>query len=511
MKQEPILPQASHSTSPQVDVPHGDAPQVPPIDTTAQAAPQGLPLLLLRATLLGSYLLAFLYVCSFLFAPYKTHGYWELAFVVCFLLAGELLARALAKSKRRLCPSAILPAEELPDRWSLATPSAAPAAPLPYPKEATFWAICALGIGIAFALQTYFIDARPAFWQWNDRYSRGTILIYASAVLHGMAAYWVVCRFGWLCRGKTGGWLVADVCNALIFFPFGSFFLRLKLFWQGVCRLCKQRFTTKLEKKPAVTTIIILGVFAFFFVAALDLLRASDAIFADFLSQFCISFSLTFSSEWYEFWMKFFISLPVGAYFFGLLARCMQRKQTPSALESALATPLQAGEKLRVVSPRTLAAALCCFIGLYLLYFGVQAEYYLSAFWGDLPARVTFSEYARQGFFELCKLMALNFALLFCAAKVSKTPLRQAKALRAAAYALLAASLLFAATAMAKLLLYIRVYGFTDLRLLSAWAILVLVVAAVLAIQTIRKAQPVAAKIIYFAAASFTLLCLLAA
>ncbi len=452
----------------------------------------------LRAAMLGSYLLAFLYVCAFWFSPYRVSGYWQFIFVVCFLVAGEALARVLERSKSCIA------------RICTLTPDEVPASPKPYPKEAIFWAICILGIGISIVLTMLFISARPAFWQWNAVREKGLVASYGYLAMHAMAVYWVVCRFGWLCRGKTSEWFAVDACNALVFFPFGCFFLRIKLFWQGVYRFCKGQFTAKLEKKPAITTAIVLGVCVFFFVAALNLLRASDAVFAEFLSKFCIDVSLNFSSEWYEFWMKFLFSLPVGAYFFGLFARCMQRKQISSALESALVTPLQASEKLRVVSPRTLTAVLCCFIGLYLLYFGVQAEYYLSAFWGDLPERFTFSEYARQGFFELCKLMTLNFALLLGVAKVSEVPLRKAKCLRVAAYTLLGASLLFAATAMAKLLLYIGAYGFTDLRLLSAWAILVLVVAVMLAIQTIHRAQPVAHKLIYFAAATFTLLCILA-
>lgn len=438
------------------------------------------PKSILHAAWVGSYPLAFLYINNILSAGTK-NGVSVLVFVLCFLLAGEALAWALECSESR-CTS--------------------------YPREAIFWAICAIGIALAFVLHDQFGIMRPLFWDWNR--GRGLILFYGELCLHLIAAYWVVCRFGWLCRGKTGGWLVVDACNALVFFPFGSFFLRVKLFWQGVYHLCKRHLSAKIEKKPAAITAIILGVFCLFFSAALGLLRQSDAVFAAFLSQFHFDFTLTFSFEWNEFWVKLLLSLPVGAYFFGLFSRCMQLRQAPSAFERELAAPLRAAHQLRVVSPRALTAVLCCFIGLYLLYFGVQAEYYLSAFWGDLPAAFTFSEYARKGFFELCKLMALNFALLFCVAKVSKTPLRQHKGLRIAGYGLLITSLFFAATALAKLVLYIDAYGFTDLRLLSAWGISVLVVAVVLAMQTMHHAQPVVAKLTYFAAGSFTLLCLLA-
>ncbi len=453
-------------------------PQVPP-------AKAGTNHLILVGTMVGSYLLGFLYLESFLFATYRTHGYWELGFTLCFFAAGELLARTLAKSEG--CT-----------------------ATMPAPKEHYFWMACAITIGIASALDTYFIDARPAFWQWNDRYSAGTILIYGNFILHALAAYWVVCRFGWLCRGKTGAWIVVDSCNALIFLPFGSFFVRFKLFWQGVYYSCKQYLAPKCKQKPSVAACLILGVFVAFFWVALSLLQASDTVFAAFLRQFQFNFSWELSTEWGEFLLKFCLSLPVGAYLFGLFSRCMQAKQTPTALEREVTPLLHAAQKLRVLAPATLTAVLGCFIGLYLLYFGVQAEHYLSAFWGNLPERFTFSEYARQGFFELCKLMTLNFMLLGIIAKVSTRPLRSCKGLRAAGYGLLGISLLFAATALAKLILYIKIFGFTDLRLLSIWGITVLVVAVLFAMQTLHKAQPIAHKLIYFAAASFSLLCLLA-
>ncbi len=428
----------------------------------------------------GSYLISYFYVDLFLISNYKIRGYEQFAFVLLFFTAGECLARVVFRQSHR-----------------------------PYPKEATFWLVCGLCIGAAFALSTFLQQEFPSLLCWNDRYSDGSIHLYAALVVHGIAAYWVVCRFGQLYRAKTGGWFALDLCNAVILFPFGGFFLRIKCFWSGLCYLLRRFFVHKLEKKPLVATLVTLVLFGGFFGVALRLLSESDAVFANFLMQFQLSFSWDYSLSWREFWGTVLLSLPVGAYLFALFARCLRQTQHPSAVAQELQACIQSSKVLRLVSPRTLAAIIFSFVGLYLLYFGVQIEYYLAAFYGQLPVQLTFSEYARQGFFELCKLMALNFVVLFVAAKLSAIPLHSASGLRRSGYALLGCSLLFAATAIAKLVLYIAVYGFTDLRLLSAWWIAVLVVAVFLAIQKMHHAKAVVHRLIYFATASFTFLCFL--
>ena len=87
-------------------------------------------------------------------------------------------------------------------------------------------------------------------------------------------------------------------------------------------------------------------------------------------------------------------------------------------------------------------------------------------------------------------------------------PLRSNKLLRAFALILMAESLLLAVTAGSKLWLYIARFGFTPLRLLSSWAVVVLAAGCVLAVATILRPCRAVQKWIWFAAGSFALLCL---
>ena len=168
-------------------------------------------------------------------------------------------------------------------------------------------------------------------------------------------------------------------------------------------------------------------------------------------------------------------------------------------------------EALRVAPCPAVAAALAGTCLLYLLFFAVQAGYLFGAFTGRLPAGFTAANYARQGFFELCQVCALNFALLAGAAKLSRAPLRTRPLLRGLATLLCAETFLFGLVAAAKLGIYIRRFGLTERRLFSAWAILMLLLAAVLALASLHRAFAAMRVLALTCAVSFAAVCLFSA
>ena len=114
------------------------------------------------------------------------------------------------------------------------------------------------------------------------------------------------------------------------------------------------------------------------------------------------------------------------------------------------------------------------FSAVYLAFFGLQASYLFGAFTRTLPEGYTVAEYARQGFFSLCRVMAVNFALLWLVTRSCAQPVREKRSVLLLCTGILAESLLFAVIAASKLYLYISSFGFTPLRLQSAWLIVVL-------------------------------------
>ena len=112
-----------------------------------------------------------------------------------------------------------------------------------------------------------------------------------------------------------------------------------------------------------------------------------------------------------------------------------------------------------------------CFCAVYLLFFTVQGSYLFGAFRHRLPVGFTVAQYARQGFFQLCMVMGVNFLLLWLVTHSSRALNRPGRIM---CTVLLEQSILLAVTALSKLALYIACFGFTPLRLQSSWLVCVL-------------------------------------
>lgn len=123
--------------------------------------------------------------------------------------------------------------------------------------------------------------------------------------------------------------------------------------------------------------------------------------------------------------------------------------------------------------PPVTAVTLCSVLSaVYLVYLLSQTAYFFSGFSGILPSGYSFTAagYARRGFFELCGVCGMNFftaGAVMCLVKRTDTaaiPL----SVRATSTLICAFSLIFAATAISKMFLYIDFYGLTRLRLLTS-------------------------------------------
>jgi len=114
------------------------------------------------------------------------------------------------------------------------------------------------------------------------------------------------------------------------------------------------------------------------------------------------------------------------------------------------------------------AAAVGVLLGIYVIFAAFQFTYLTGL--AGLPAALTYSEYAVQGFSELCAVAAINLAAF--ALCVTFTP--EGKSLRALMLGLLAATVMLLASAMARLVMYIGAYGLTINRILPFWFMLFL-------------------------------------
>ncbi len=117
----------------------------------------------------------------------------------------------------------------------------------------------------------------------------------------------------------------------------------------------------------------------------------------------------------------------------------------------------------------------------YGLFFFSQLPLYTSAFTGVLPKGYTYADYAREGFFQLCAVCAIN-GLLYLFVSLFTRRERGEGVRRTLLTVLCLCSLILAATACSKMILYVRTYGLTPKRVYSSWAMLLLVAAFLLAL-----------------------------
>lgn len=317
------------------------------------------------------------------------------------------------------------------------------------PRESWIW------LGCLAAIETALLLGRGEVWDdWSKFF------------IHVCFIWWVLCRSGVLLEGETGRMLPLDVLFGYLINPFRYFFLRIRCLLYGVKQLRKGKRRVSTETLLWTFLAAITAFFLFFF--AFHLLSNADVHFHRSLSK--ILKRLTFQSDGLEaFLIRFAFSLPIAAWLFGLIAGTGREDRAElNARRNGVQSFLDSLRRVPAVVWIILTSGFCA---LYALFFVMHTPYLLGAFRHTLPFGFTVARYARQGFFELCGVMAVNFALLWLVTRVSKQSVRESFGLKISCLVLLTESLLFAVIAASKLYLYIRSFGFSPLRLQSAWLI----------------------------------------
>ncbi len=171
---------------------------------------------------------------------------------------------------------------------------------------------------------------------------------------------------------------------------------------------------------------------------------------------------------------EIFISLLLG----GMLACWMYAKNV--ALCRNEAEP-KAEKRKKIWEPLTVNTVLIVVCAVYAVYLVSQLAYFSGGFAGVLPEGYTVAQYARRGFFEMAALCAVNLALIATAVGLTRPAGEKAPALtRTLCVAVGIVTLFFVAAASAKMVLYIRGFGMTRLRVLTEVIMLFLGIATVL-------------------------------
>ena len=335
---------------------------------------------------------------------------------------------------------------------------------LPRAKESWVWLGCAALVTVCTAL------GRSRVWGG----------FYSAAAVHILAVWWALSRGGKLIEGESGHLLPLDALNGFVRIPFGNFSLRLRCVGAWIKDTSRGRKSNK-NTVIASTAAVVLGVLLLWWAASS--LASADSGFGRMVSGVLNSLRINLGTDVWDFLFRLAVSLPVGAYVFGLIAGTA--RLTDDKLQAQRDGVNDFLAKLRVVPNGVWVAVTAAFAAVYLLFFIVQGSYLFGAFARRLPEGFIVSRYAREGFFELCRVIAINFTLLWLVTRSASRPVRESRAAMLMCTLLLIAGALFAVISISKLCLYISCFGFTPLRLQSFWLALVMLCGCVCAVYSL--------------------------
>ena len=363
-------------------------------------------------------------------------------------------------------------------------------------RSAESWVWLSCFAAVCFSYVRAGLSASAEYEMQHVWYSKELFLF-----IHIFAVWWILSRSGKLAEGKSGHLLPLDALNGFVVIPFSNFFLKIRSVWY----LCRSKMSPGKKTDVAAAAVIVaaLGVCALLFANAVSLLSEADFAFYELSEKLreVLSFDLD-----EEVFMRILLSLPVGSWLFGLAAGAVRTKE--SFLEKQKNSVGSFLASLRRVPPLVWSLVIGAFSVMYMVFFYLQGSYLFGAFTRTLPEGFIVSEYARQGFFELCKVMALNFGLLWMVTRMSREG-TQNKAILIPCLVLLAESMLFAVIAFSKLALYIDCFGFTPKRLQSTWLVCVLFAGCVLWTVNLLTGKEVFRKWMYFGGVSLAVLSLI--
>ena len=294
--------------------------------------------------------------------------------------------------------------------------------------------------------------------------------------------YFVYSTFGNGIERGFSDFVAADFLKAIFVMPFSSFVsvfraLSSSLGHKGGKSFLRVLLGVALALIPTVVIVLLLS-YDEGFTSILG--SIFDFSIGDIFSQF---FSITFA-------------IPIAMYLYGLFISSADKKNAKVMSKEKC---IRFFDKLKITPVITVFIAVLPVIAVYIIFFISQWQYYVSGFSGVLPKNLSYAEYARSGFFELCIVSFINLFIITAVSVFSKRNGKaQALVIKAVNLILSLATLVLIATAISKIAMYIDSYGLTPRRVYATWGMIVLAVVFLLIIlkQFIPRFKLIAAIIL---------------
>lgn len=312
------------------------------------------------------------------------------------------------------------------------------------------------GMALFAAVSAVAVSASLIYCSWNN-------LLNTISFYYAFAAY---CYFVYSATGNSLGkpfssLIVFDVFKAVFFMPFKS----LKDF-----ELFRALAASRKNKSTKYLAYLLIGIVVAIIPASLALsLLSYDKGFKEIVDKI-FNFK-SFDIVYHIICLIF--GVPVGMYIFSLFISSADKKQSKRITKENF---IKITDKIKIAPLITVFAAVVPLLAVYIIFFISQRQYYISGFTGILPDNFSYAQYAREGFFELCKVSLINLTVIVLITLMMKKGKANGITVKILTVLFSAVTFLLMATAISKLAMYINYYGLTQKRVYAAWFMAVIAI-----------------------------------
>ena len=276
-----------------------------------------------------------------------------------------------------------------------------------------------------------------------------------------ITVYWVAVLGENRVEPRLGKRLLADLLNHLFIVPFQNF---------GCFGTVLARSTakTRLGENLLIGAVTLLCSFPVLWFVCQELSTVA-AGFGELLEQFAEVISLQNILS-----ATTLFAIPTAFYLYGLLYGNQHKRYTGGVTAEKLD---EAAKKRQVLPPAAAYALLSVLCLIYALFFVIGAAELITFSRGGALTPYDYSQFAREGFFELCRVSVVNLLVLWGIWLLLDTSSQRSSVPARIFYSLLCCqTLLLIALALCKMGLYIHFCGVTWLRVSTTWFMVLLAV-----------------------------------
>lgn len=300
----------------------------------------------------------------------------------------------------------------------------------------------------------------------------GLVHVFASGYAIFAYCYFVAASTENRIEGGFSSYILIDFLKAVFVIPFS-----------GVGGLFTAMFSKKNKLSSVIGKVILGIVIAIVPTAAVFSLLSFDSGFLHILGKI-FSFSPANIAGQV---LSIIFAIPTAAYIFRLFVSSFDKsaKQTVT-----LASCKSASEQASFAPVITVITATLPLLFIYVVFFISQWKYYISGFLGELPENLNYATYAREGFFQLLAVSAINLAVIAAISLFVKKDNKVGElSIKILKVVICVFTLILISTAVSKLALYIDEHGLTPKRVHAFWfmMVLTLIFIAVILKQFITK------------------------